>query len=37
MYVGPSKGDGNTIEVTGGDTTIAMDPMVLHAVLVRAL
>ncbi|EWC63105.1 Iron-dependent repressor IdeR/DtxR [Actinokineospora spheciospongiae] len=34
--VGPSKGDGNSIEVTGAGNSAELAPAVLHAVLVRA-
>jgi DtxR family transcriptional regulator, iron-dependent repressor len=37
VSVGPSKGDGNTIEVSGAGTSAQLAPNVLHAVLVRAL
>jgi DtxR family transcriptional regulator, Mn-dependent transcriptional regulator len=37
VSVGPSKGDGNTIEVSGAGTSAQLAPTVLHAVLARAL
>ncbi|WP_156758257.1 metal-dependent transcriptional regulator [Actinokineospora pegani] len=37
VTVGPSKGDGNSIEISGNGSTAELDPAVLHAVLVRAL
>ncbi|WP_424185178.1 iron dependent repressor, metal binding and dimerization domain protein [Actinokineospora sp. G85] len=37
VTVGPSKGDGNSIEIGGNGSTTELDPTVLHAVLVRAL
>ena len=36
VVVGPSKGDGNPIEVTGPSNTAELPPTVLHAVLARA-
>jgi DtxR family Mn-dependent transcriptional regulator len=36
VHVGPSKGDGNTIEVSGEGTSAQLPPTVLHAVLARA-
>jgi len=37
VSVGPSKGDGNPIEVSGAGTSAQLAPAVLHAVLARAL
>jgi DtxR family Mn-dependent transcriptional regulator len=37
VSVGPSKGDGNNIEVSGAGTSAQLAPMVLHAVLARSL
>ena len=37
VSVGPSKGDGNTIEVSGAGSSAQLPPSVLHAVLARAL
>jgi DtxR family Mn-dependent transcriptional regulator len=37
VLVGPSKGDGNTIEVSGAGNSAQLPPAVLHAVLARAL
>ena len=36
VLVGPSKGDGHPIDVTGEGITVKMDSSVLHAVLARA-
>jgi DtxR family transcriptional regulator, Mn-dependent transcriptional regulator len=36
VKVGPSRGDGNTIEIHGAGNTTALSPEVLHAVLARA-
>src|SRR5262245_12214594 len=36
VHVGPSKGDGNTIEVSGEHSSTQVPPTVLHAVLARA-
>jgi DtxR family Mn-dependent transcriptional regulator len=37
VSVGPSKGDGNTIEISGAGNSMQFAPTVLHAVLARAL
>jgi DtxR family Mn-dependent transcriptional regulator len=37
VSVGPSKGDGNNIEVSGAGNTTQLAPTVLHAVLARSL
>jgi DtxR family Mn-dependent transcriptional regulator len=37
VHVGPSKGDGNTIEISGAGNSAQFVPTVLHAVLARAL
>lgn len=36
VNVGPSKGDGNLIEVSGAGNSVQLEPSVLHAVLVRS-
>lgn len=36
VMVGPSKGDGNTIEISGENASAQLAPSVLHAVLARA-
>jgi DtxR family Mn-dependent transcriptional regulator len=36
VHVGPSKGDGNAIEVSGEHSSAQVAPTVLHAVLARA-
>ncbi|RSM70672.1 metal-dependent transcriptional regulator [Kibdelosporangium aridum] len=36
VKVGPSKGDGNLIEVSGAGNSVQLEPSVLHAVLVRS-
>ncbi|ALG07949.1 metal-dependent transcriptional regulator [Kibdelosporangium phytohabitans] len=36
VSVGPSKGDGNTIEVSGAGNSAQIEPSVLHAVLARS-
>ncbi|MET0135840.1 MAG: metal-dependent transcriptional regulator [Kibdelosporangium sp.] len=36
VSVGPSKGDGNTIEISGAGQSVQLAPTVLHAVLARA-
>ncbi|ONI79354.1 dihydrofolate reductase [Actinosynnema sp. ALI-1.44] len=36
VSVGPSKGDGNTIEVSGAGHSAQIEPSVLHAVLARS-
>jgi DtxR family Mn-dependent transcriptional regulator len=36
VHVGPSKGDGHTIEVSGEHSSAQVEPTILHAVLARA-
>ncbi|RZS30598.1 DtxR family iron (metal) dependent repressor [Herbihabitans rhizosphaerae] len=35
VHVGPSRGDGNAVEVSGSGRTVDVAPLVLHAVLAR--